>query len=325
MVFGRAFQSKPITQAHDQEEELSLLNSANSISSHHEQPSAYDHIPCPLPEPNLRIRRRNGFGQSTRVRVRRLALGIGLTILTIFAGSFLITRFSPGIIHSTLLSTLAASDHPNLELDWSLSSPRSPRTFDNGFGFRPPPLGSSQWKKLYPPARPSGPEPHPHWVSRYTHLLSLSSANDTSSPLSSSYSVPQATLSHVNGLAEYPSGTRLGTEPGGICSYRRTSCLRGPKEDGGMGLEDVWMGLPGTWAINFDDGPLPPSASLYTFLTTKNQTATHFWVSLSSYAIFLRRGGGQVHVARLTLLLFFPDRRQRSRSPSACPSSSLAP
>ncbi|KAA1110554.1 hypothetical protein PGT21_025145 [Puccinia graminis f. sp. tritici] len=83
------------------------------------------------------------------------------------------------------------------------------------------------------------------------------------------------------GLAEYPVGTIFNSDPNGICSYRRASCLRGETKDRGIGLQDIWLGKNHTWSINFDDGPLPPSTSLYKFLDQQDETATHFWDQMS--------------------------------------------
>ncbi|KAA1069155.1 hypothetical protein PGT21_014561 [Puccinia graminis f. sp. tritici] len=80
------------------------------------------------------------------------------------------------------------------------------------------------------------------------------------------------------GLAEYPEGTIFNSDPNGISSYRRASCFRGETEDRGISLQDIWLGKNHTSSINFDDGPLPPSTSLYKFPDQQDKTATHFWV-----------------------------------------------
>ncbi|KAL4075861.1 carbohydrate esterase family 4 protein [Scleroderma citrinum] len=41
---------------------------------------------------------------------------------------------------------------------------------------------------------------------------------------------------------------------------------------------DIWDGPPGTLSLSFDDGPLPPSPTLYRFLKEKQQHATHFFI-----------------------------------------------
>ncbi|KAH9817710.1 family 4 carbohydrate esterase, partial [Melampsora americana] len=164
--------------------------------------------------------------------------------------------------------------HKDDQLDWKSSSPQPIPSIKNLFGLRSPKIGTNEWKSLYPSSSPSGPIPQPQWISRYHHLR-----NHSSNLLSYTFTVPQANLSHTTGLAIYPIETNLGSDVnGGICSFRRTSCLRGVQEDHGMGLEDLWIGRPGTWSINFDDGPLPPSESLYKFLSIQNQSATHFWI-----------------------------------------------
>ncbi|KNE87182.1 hypothetical protein PSTG_19439, partial [Puccinia striiformis f. sp. tritici PST-78] len=130
---------------------------------------------------------------------------------------------------------------------------------------------------LYPPSKPAGPLPLPNWIKRYNYLRSISSAIKTTPPLPPPWTTPQAKLSMQSGLAEYPEGTIFTSDQNGICSYRRASCLRGEKEDRGLGLRDIWLGKNNTWSINFDDGPLPPSSSLYKFLDEQDKTATHFW------------------------------------------------
>jgi hypothetical protein len=70
------------------------------------------------------------------------------------------------------------------------------------------------------------------------------------------------------GLGEYPADF----DASKACSYRRNGCA----------ANDDMVTLPAhRWAINFDDGPLPPSKTLYDFLDKEEKRATHFWVSLS--------------------------------------------
>lgn len=77
--------------------------------------------------------------------------------------------------------------------------------------------------------------------------------------------IPVARLND-NGVAEYPPDVEVNEK---ICSFRRTGCLA---------WDDI-VDLPkNRWAINFDDGPLPPSKSLYKFLDAENEKATHFWI-----------------------------------------------
>jgi len=168
-------------------------------------------------------------------------------------------------------------DDPASPINWNRPPPRN-REWSNYYGLVRPKVGSQEWKRLYPPSKPAGPPPLPSWVKRYDYLRSVSSSANPHSPLSTTWTTPQAALSMQNGLAEYPPGTVFNSDPNGICSYRRASCLRGEQEDRGVGLQDIWLGKNHTWSINFDDGPLPPSTSLYKFLDEHDQTATHFWV-----------------------------------------------
>lgn len=41
---------------------------------------------------------------------------------------------------------------------------------------------------------------------------------------------------------------------------------------------DIWDGPDGYLSLSFDDGPLPPSPTLYKFLKEKDQHATHFYI-----------------------------------------------
>ncbi|KAG6332598.1 hypothetical protein ID866_6489 [Astraeus odoratus] len=41
---------------------------------------------------------------------------------------------------------------------------------------------------------------------------------------------------------------------------------------------DIWDGPPGTLGLSFDDGPLPSSPTLYSFLKEKQQHVTHFFI-----------------------------------------------
>ena len=45
-----------------------------------------------------------------------------------------------------------------------------------------------------------------------------------------------------------------------------------------MTKDDIVRAPTASWAINFDDGPLPPSSKLYDALDGWNEKATHFWV-----------------------------------------------
>ncbi|KAG0141006.1 hypothetical protein CROQUDRAFT_136384 [Cronartium quercuum f. sp. fusiforme G11] len=149
----------------------------------------------------------------------------------------------------------------NEKIDWNKSSPRPIPNIKNYYGLKLPKVGTKEWKSLYPKENITGPSPHQIWIDKY-NSLNLSSLK-----------IPKANLSYKNGLANYPEKTLL--DKNGICSYRRSNCLRNNVNDT---LNDVWFGKKSTWAINFDDGPLPPSRTLYNYLNLKNQSATHFWI-----------------------------------------------
>ncbi|MBW0476711.1 hypothetical protein O181_016426 [Austropuccinia psidii MF-1] len=139
-------------------------------------------------------------------------------------------------------------------------------------------IGSNHWKSLYPPSKPSGPPPRQEWIDRYKSLRLISSDTKPDSPLYYTWKNSRSSLSLQSGLAQYPEGTIFGSGLDGICSYRRASCLRSEDLDYGLGLQDIWLGKNQTWSINFDDGPLPPSQSLYKFLDQEKKLATHFWI-----------------------------------------------
>ena len=70
--------------------------------------------------------------------------------------------------------------------------------------------------------------------------------------------IPIATLDDL-GLAQYPPETVLDAR---LCSFRRSGCFA---------YEDI-VHLPrNRWALNFDDGPLPPSQTLYDFLDVEKK------------------------------------------------------
>ncbi|PLW36045.1 hypothetical protein PCANC_16104 [Puccinia coronata f. sp. avenae] len=201
--------------------------------------------------------------KSSTILIAICSLLLAVTFIIIFLYMGLIPSFGP--------------EQPSSSINWK-RPPTGNRQWSNYYGLIRPKVGSQEWKRLYPPSKPAGPQPLESWVKRYEYLRSISSSVQPDSPLSTTWTNPQAKLSMQTGLAEYPDGTIFNADLNGICSYRRASCLRGEKEDRGIGLQDIWLGKNHTWSINFDDGPLPPSTSLYQFLDEHDETATHFWV-----------------------------------------------
>jgi chitin deacetylase len=164
-----------------------------------------------------------------------------------------------------------------------------------------PKLGSDEWRALYPKHQDLGPKPLPQWLERYEAIK-------TAQPKlwARIHEIPHGTLDRSNGLAQYPENI---TQNGmltdkGICSYRRAGCARpfdfeGPSPD--LKIFDITHGLPSTWAINFDDGPLPPSASLHSFLDLNAANATHFYigsniVKYSNFAVEAFNRGDELSV-----------------------------
>lgn len=268
-----------VEEADGSSEELALLKNSPSHSSRRSTDSIEEaedgrgrgdhHHTTPLVPATTSSHRRHQFKFKQQVKKSpRILIIICLLTLSITLAI---------LVYLGLIPFINDDDPPGEPLRWSPPPPPS-RQWSNIYGLIRPKVGSREWRLLYPPSKPAGPQPLKKWINRYNHLRSISSSNRPDSPLFTTWTNPQATLSMQNGLAEYPDGTVLNSEPNGICSYRRASCLRGDNEDRGAGLRDLWAGKSQTWSINFDDGPLPPSSSLYKFLDEHNQTATHFWV-----------------------------------------------
>lgn len=161
--------------------------------------------------------------------------------------------------------TRPSLDHQGLpQLDWSW-----PSTWLS----KRPSIGSPTWMQRYPG---SVHGPPPRQVCCYCSLSALGLADHSSTSqswLDRYYAakakglipdLPKAEL--IGGLPNYPADLPLDAR---LCSYRRSSCL---------GEEDIYKAPAAHWAVNFDDGPLPPSAALYEKLDEWNEHATHFWV-----------------------------------------------
>ncbi|WAQ87139.1 hypothetical protein PtA15_8A40 [Puccinia triticina] len=80
-----------------------------------------------------------------------------------------------------------------------------------------------------------------------------------------------------DGYVVSPSHVSDGGGPKGACSWESSGCLRTP-ERGFNGSFDIVHPDPGSWVVNFDDGPLSPSETLYKILDDFNLKATHFWI-----------------------------------------------
>ncbi|PLW30920.1 hypothetical protein PCANC_20335 [Puccinia coronata f. sp. avenae] len=131
----------------------------------------------------------------------------------------------------------------------------------------------------YPAVSQIGPKPKREWIRRLQYIQSGSPHHRliiTDEVRRSLLDIPVARL-EKDGLVSYPSHINSTGPASGICSWERSGCLRSP-EHGYVQDLDVLHSDPFSWVVNFDDGPLPPSESLYHVLDQFNLTATHFWI-----------------------------------------------
>lgn len=135
-----------------------------------------------------------------------------------------------------------------------------------------PVIGSRNWFNLYPHPSQTGPKPLRQWIKRLNWLKKYS----TDPSILRALSVPKAKL-EADGYVNYPDGVPIGNGDEGACNWERTGCL--VDEDHGYKNDlDIVHAQNGTWVVNFDDGPLPPSKTLYDALDQFNTKATHFWI-----------------------------------------------
>ncbi|KII95212.1 carbohydrate esterase family 4 protein [Plicaturopsis crispa FD-325 SS-3] len=125
----------------------------------------------------------------------------------------------------------------------------------NGDGVTYAAVGSPEWSAAYPQAL--DPSKYPQaWVDALNAAVASGKIPDI--PVSSS--TDGATPVYPNGLDS--------TSPQ-ICSSS-AQCRNM--------TYDTWDAPDGKIGIGFDDGPLPPSKTLYDFLVANNQKATHFMI-----------------------------------------------
>ncbi|MBW0542448.1 hypothetical protein O181_082163 [Austropuccinia psidii MF-1] len=136
-------------------------------------------------------------------------------------------------------------------------------------------LGFKSFHSTYPKPDQIGPRPKKQWIRRLNYLKKLA-INSHNLDLINSFAIPIAKL-EPDGLVTYPSNLELGPGLNGVCSWERTGCLRNSQNGYAQDLDIVDTDHQ-TWAVNFDDGPLPPSKSLYKLLDQFNTKATHFWI-----------------------------------------------
>ncbi|GAA5850836.1 hypothetical protein JCM8547_009101 [Rhodosporidiobolus lusitaniae] len=112
----------------------------------------------------------------------------------------------------------------------------------------------------YPASGTKGPTPKPEWVATYNASVAAGR-------------IPSSSPSYLdsNGAVKYGEGVETGQ--GGRCTDSRKRAVNGC-----FGTNDVYDAPDGMFAVSFDDGPLPASPTLYSFLRESNQTATHFFI-----------------------------------------------
>ncbi|KAG0149949.1 hypothetical protein CROQUDRAFT_652927 [Cronartium quercuum f. sp. fusiforme G11] len=158
------------------------------------------------------------------------------------------------------------------KIDW-LNSPLTYSGFEfESFESNLPPIGSPLWYHLYPNPTQIGPYPRRQWVRRLNWLKK----NSTDPALLRALAIPKTKV-ELDGYVTYPAGIQLGNGDSGVCNWERSGCL----VDAEHGYErdlDVVDSDNGTWVVSFDDGPLPPSKTLYDALDQFDAKATHFWI-----------------------------------------------
>lgn len=126
-------------------------------------------------------------------------------------------------------------------------------------GINYPEVGSSTWSAAYPSSTPDSSQYPQQWIDALNAAVSAGKIPD----------IPVA--SESNGQTPtYPSGTDPSSAE--VCS----GSLKCRNMD-----TDIWDAPDGHIGIGFDDGPLPPSKTLYNFLQQNNQRATHFMIGVN--------------------------------------------
>ncbi|ORY80754.1 hypothetical protein BCR35DRAFT_352510 [Leucosporidium creatinivorum] len=118
------------------------------------------------------------------------------------------------------------------------------------------PLFKRQSSSSYPDPGAVGPTPKDSSIAAYNTAKAAGKLVDVS---------PATALD--GGAPSYPSD--VDTSSAGICSWTMTGCFA---------PDDLYSAPDGRWGVSFDDGPVPSSPTLYTFLESMNQSATHFMI-----------------------------------------------
>ncbi|KAJ7142131.1 carbohydrate esterase family 4 protein [Mycena crocata] len=119
-------------------------------------------------------------------------------------------------------------------------------------------VGSDEWQKAFPPGPPSSPDPQgmpAEWTAALNDAIARKAIPD----------IPVAT-DNGDDNPTYSAGNDPNSPQ--ICSATYQCRIPG----------DIWDAPDGYLGISFDDGPLPASDALLTFLQSKNQPVTHFMI-----------------------------------------------
>ncbi|KAG7449211.1 chitin deacetylase [Guyanagaster necrorhizus] len=116
-------------------------------------------------------------------------------------------------------------------------------------------VGSPSWSSAFPTSTPDTSQLPQAWVDALNDAVSSGKIPN----------IPEST-STSDRSPVYPDGF----DPDGseVCSSSYQCRIP----------EDIWDAPTGTLGIGFDDGPLPPTPRLVTFLQSQNQSATHFMI-----------------------------------------------
>ncbi|TFY75624.1 hypothetical protein EWM64_g8388 [Hericium alpestre] len=142
-------------------------------------------------------------------------------------------------------------DHPAHSL-FKRQSPTPTATNSSG----PPQVGSPAWTAAYPSDTPDLKALPKAWTDALNAAVQAGKIPN----------IPQSTQANPDTNPTYPN--KLDPTSPEVCSG--TYQCRGP--------DTIWDAPNGTLGLGFDDGPLPPSPTLYAFLRQNNLHATHFFI-----------------------------------------------
>ncbi|KAI9513314.1 carbohydrate esterase family 4 protein [Russula earlei] len=110
----------------------------------------------------------------------------------------------------------------------------------------------------------------PSWAAAYPVGTPVSSAMPQAWQNALNNAVQAGTIPNIQPSAANESG-RYPVLPSQLCSNTYGCRIPGV----------IYDAPPGVWALSFDDGPLPPSDTLYAFLRQNGQKATHFFIGMN--------------------------------------------